>query len=669
MPRQERNALRSAYITALRRNADRTVAKYNRNWRAYEGTMGISVRKFNVGMPLGFLNTAQIDYLDDESLQAMLTRFNVVKSVVDTLVSKVASTKVRPYFNPVLGDYNTRKIVKQLQLFFDDYFEKQDVPKKIIDAFRDACIFDRGILWANNFTFGVDAVSPDQVAIFESEFEYGLPTKCLLKFTQFPVTHLNIYGIKEPTGIRLDCLLEIFYDVVAHEVTLLLDGVEVRTDKYEGTQIPLIYIYYSEPAVGDRNTSLTDVLFPTQLRINSLCKVIEESCDYSQALTYFTPKGSIAGDGALTNRVGNIFEYTALPNQTTPPIYAQYNPPVDPSWISTLEFFIEKAYSLAGISQLSAQSRAPANLSSGVALQSMENIESDRFQTQISTVIQAYTALCKMLIHIFPPNATLLPDKARRSKISWKEVVKQSELVEIQYSAATFLSKDPAEKLKQIMAMIQSGIIDAERAKVLMEQPDLEIANSLLTARMDAVDAVIQNVLDTGAMNLPPYVNYELLKREVDTELNRLTAIGEEEQAIYIERLSAFNEQLFSVLIEQGLIPNPDEVAAEQDKSKTLAKATLVKGELAFLTDIRKKLSDTEDGSIVTELDNRISSVLQLYDVESATVVAENLPEVQANNVNATAQEAVAPAAMVDKAEPQVGWERSADGQASIGNS
>ena len=484
MPRQERNALRSAYITALRRNADRTVAKYNRNWRAYEGTMGISVRKFNVGMPLGFLNTAQIDYLDDESLQAMLTRFNVIKSVVDTLVSKVASTKVRPYFNPVLGDYDTRKTVKQLQLFFDDYFEKQDIPKKIIDAFRDACIFDRGILWANNFTYGVDAVSPDQVAIFESEFEYGLPTKCLLKFTQFPVTHLKVYGIEEPRGIRLDCLLEIFYDVAAHQVTLLLDGVEVRTDKYEGTQIPLVYIYYSEPAVGDRNTSLTDVLFPTQLRINSLCKVIEESCDYSQALTYFTPKGSIAGDGALTNRVGNIFEYTALPNQTTPPIYAQYNPPVDPSWVATLEFFIEKAYSLAGISQLSAQSRAPANLSSGVALQSMENIESDRFQTQISTVIQAYTSLCKMLIHIFPPDSDLLPDKARRSKISWKEVVEQSDLVEIQYSAATFLSKDPAEKLKQIMAMIQSGIIDSERAKVLMEQPDLEIANSLLTARM-----------------------------------------------------------------------------------------------------------------------------------------------------------------------------------------
>jgi len=542
----KKKSIKSLLVTDLRMKADRALGKYNRNFRYYEGSVGNSIRNFRNSMPLG-MNQIDPSVEWDTTPTPML---NIIKSVIDTLVSKVASVKVRPYFNPIMGDFETRKIVKELQLFFDDYFEKQEVTKKVIDAFRDACIFDKGVLWANNFTFTVDNVTPDQCSIIESEFEYGDPTKLLLVFNDFPTTHLHKYKIDVPEN-RLYCCLEIYYDITAHEVTLYLDKKEVRTEKYEGTQIPIIFIHYSEPAVGDRNTSLVDMLITIQMQINHLNSVIKEASQLSPAQTFFIPEGTNVTPQSVDNRIGNIIKYKPVQGITEPVHTATPNF-INDQYGQLLEFYIEKAYAMAGISQLSSQSKAPQNLSSGVALQSMENIEADRFQTQVTTVVRAYTDLTKMLINIFPAKATLLPEKAKRAKITWEDVKKENEMVLIQYSAATLFSRDPAKKLQQIMEYVKAGMITPQRAGQLIEQPDLETANSLITAAIDAVDAVISNCLEKDDFSIPQYVSYDLLKKEIATEQNKLMAIGDQDE--YLMKLDILDKKLYETMVSEGYI-------------------------------------------------------------------------------------------------------------------
>ena len=71
---------------------------------------------------------------------------NVIASCIETLCSKIASQKVRPFFNTVNGTFKEIQVAKQAQIFFDMLYEENDVNEIVTHAFRDACVFDKGIV-------------------------------------------------------------------------------------------------------------------------------------------------------------------------------------------------------------------------------------------------------------------------------------------------------------------------------------------------------------------------------------------------------------------------------------------------------------------------------------------------------------------------------------------
>ena len=82
---------------------------------------------------------------------------------------------------------------------------------------------------------------------------------------------------------------------------------------------------------------------------------------------------------------------------------------INEQYMKTVQILKEQAYELVGISQLSAQSSKPAGLNSGIALTTMEDIESDRFETQLSQVIRAYVDITRVCINVFPASDNILP--------------------------------------------------------------------------------------------------------------------------------------------------------------------------------------------------------------------------------------------------------------------
>jgi hypothetical protein len=73
---------------------------------------------------------------------------------------------------------------------------------------------------------------------------------------------------------------------------------------------------------------------------------------------------------------------------TGDPIHTATPPFISDQFIAERAYLIETAYQIAGVSELSAQSEKPGGLDSGKALETMENIESNRFEYQLSTVIR-----------------------------------------------------------------------------------------------------------------------------------------------------------------------------------------------------------------------------------------------------------------------------------------
>lgn len=492
---------------------------------------------------------------------AQSPKINVVKSVIDSLVSKISNQKVRPYFNPVNGLYSTRAIVKQAQQFFDIIYDKEKVHEKITQAFRNACIFGIGYVYFNPFTKSIEVPGSWQVGILNTEKGYGKPTKCMIECKCFPVTFLDSYGIKGKYQSQY-VNFKTFYDIIEHKVIVYINDAKAIEKPYKADIIPLVEVYCNKPVFGTRATSLVDELDGIQTNIDLLCNKMSAAMQLTPANTTYVEAGSSLQPGDISNKTGNVFSVKMGPGHNSLPVVNVTPAPFDPMWQSLMESYIKQAYEIVGISQLSAQSKKPAGLDSGVALSTLEDIESDRFQTQLDFYVHAFIDLADLIIELMDDD-TILPKSVNTADYTWEDIRKQKELFKIQFSATSALSKDPQTKLQQIMQLTQVGLITADKIALYLDSPDLEDAYKGASAIQNAIDSTIQKAIDEEVYDIPDYIGYQQLLTQIIIEENELYASGDSES---LERLHLLKDNLLNIMNEEGVVdlsntPNEEPLA------------------------------------------------------------------------------------------------------------
>lgn len=499
-----------------------------------------------------FLNIQDIDL-------AQSPKVNVIKSVIDSLVSKISNQKVRPYFTPVNGLFSTRAVVKQAQQFFDIIYDKEKVHEKITQAFRNSCIFNIGYVFFNPFTSELEAPGSWQVAICNTEKGYGTPTKALVEYKNFPVTQLDKYGIKgKYTSEYVN--FKLYFDTIEHEMVAYVNTVEALTKKYRADKIPLVPVYHNKPIFGTRTISIVDELDGIQQNIDLLNCKISAAMQLTPANTTYVEAGSSLQPGDISNKTGNVYSVKMGPGHTQLPVVNVTPAPMDPMWMNCLDNYVKQAYEVVGISQLSAQSKKPSGLDSGVALQTLEDVESDRFQTQIDHYVHAYIDLAELIIDIME-DGSILPKSVNTAGYTWDDVRKQKELFKIQFSAATALSKDPQTKLQQILQLSQIGLITTDKIALYLDSPDLEDAYKGASAIQNAIDATIQNAIDNEDYEIPDYIAYQQLLTQIIIEENELHAANDTESLAKIGKLK---ENLLNIMNEEGFVDLSNQPAQEE---------------------------------------------------------------------------------------------------------
>lgn len=516
--------------------------KARRNYRYYNATRATSIENIRNPMIVGYYE-ANIELGEEEDTSAT-PQLNVVASCIDTLHSKIAQSKVRPFFTTINGTFKDIQCVKQAQQFFDVYFDEQYVNKKISDAFKDACIFDTGVLYIDPEALTVNRVLPFQVYVRPAEVHYNKITRVFYEQKDYPVTLLPE---KVRTKFRNKSLeyvdYGIYYDTLNKTKAYTANNSIILTEAYDRDAIPFVFIYYKNPVLGNVTTSVADQLISIQQEINILMAKIKDASQLNAALTFFMPEGSSMKVTQLNNRVGNVLTYKPLA-QGGLPVTSSTPAFIDNQYIALLDNLIQKAYDMVGISQLSAQSKKPTGLDSGVALSTMEDVESDRFETQLNQVIRAYIDVAKTCIKVFPQDENVLPEIATRTSIKWKDIIKESDNMNIQYSGADNLSKDPSTKLQQLQQLAMAGVIPAARISQLMQIPDLESGYSLSNNAIDAVMTVIKECIEDDVFDVPEYVPFELLKEEIINTQLALYAGNKKENSKDIKKLERLYESV-----------------------------------------------------------------------------------------------------------------------------
>ena len=513
-------------LAELKQYAGNRNGKYRRNYRIYHDSPWGTIESIRNPAVVGF---GVGDYTGMEAVDTTRSpSLNVIASCVDTLHSKIAQSKVRPFFNTINGSFKDIQCVKQAQHFFDSFFDKEEVHKKVADAFRDACVFDTGVIYVDEENKKIERALPFQVYFRPSEITYNNLSRIAYERKDFPVVGLPKRVREKFKNKSLEYVdYCIYYDIFNHVKAFLANDSVILVEEYDKDELPFIFLYYKNPILGGTLLSVCDMLYDTQLEINMLIAKIKDASQLNPAMTFFVPEGSSVKASQINNRVGNIIQYK--PNGTGgTPVVTSTPAFIDNQYLQVLDSLIAKAYDMVGISSLSAQSKKPAGVDSGVALATLEDVESDRFETQLNSVIKCFVNIAWKCIALFDPKEDILPALSTREAIKWKDVVKQSKNMSIQYSAADNLSKDPSTKLQQLQQLAMAGVIPLARVPQLMEIPDLEMGYSLSGNAMDAVMQIIRQCIEEDIYDIPDYVPFPLLKEEIINTQLSLKASGKD---------------------------------------------------------------------------------------------------------------------------------------------
>jgi hypothetical protein len=452
---------------------------------------------------------------------------NIVQSVIDTLVSKIAKAKPRVMFLTSGGDRVQKERAQRLSRFLDGVFYWAKAYKKAVEVFRDGCVFGTGFLkvFIKDDEIKMERVFPNEIMVNEAEGVYGEPRSLYqLKYhdraklmAAFPDKKGEIAAAEGPPshgggGRAITYSNQVLVVEAWHlpsgpgardgRHAMVLESATLFDEEYTRDRFPFVEFRYGSSLLGYFGQGLSEILTPIQVEINRILAVIQRALEVVGVPWIFIERGAKVVKGHMQNVPGVIINYTG----NKPPQVSSHQA-INPEQYIQVDRLYNRGFEIAGVSSLSAQSKKPSGLDSGKALLTFNDIESERF----AITGQGYEAFFVELGDHCIELATVIDKKMKAEgnakgyvvtaagkdeveEIEWSKVsLKESRFVMQPYPVSS-LPKTPAGRLQFVQEMAQGGIIDRETALQLLDFPDLDNTISLLTASREDLEGVIEEL-------------------------------------------------------------------------------------------------------------------------------------------------------------------------------
>ena len=537
---------------------DNRLTKWIRNLGRYVYSPNRTTVDDLYGQPVGFWQSSN----GQEQDVSQPTNINILSSAVDTICSKISGTKVRPYFTPVNGTYKTRKLVKTAQIFFDQYYQLKKLNPQFVECLRDALIFELGCIWIRDDKATVERIRPWEFKFDPAELHYGKFERCKVDLKNYPLYFLDSKHPKVKQALDNDPYAkgrcEFYYNMGDNVALVIYNGEIISRRKIAFGVPPVVWMFWKDPIKGAYSTSLVDEGYSYQVQLDDLIMRIQTASALSPANTIFLPTGGAftPKPSAFSNRIGNLVPFT--PSEGAGPAIVSTPRPIDPMYLQLAEWTIRAFYENQGISQLSAQAKKPSGADSGKALQTLDDLESDRHNVVLQKYISFQSEVASRMIDIFPEEAEVLPDVfGRVHGVTWGDIKKGKDLYTIQFSNTATLSKDPQTKMDQIEQFIQMGILTTDKMAKYLEFNDIEDAFSDLSASLDECDKIIERAIEQGDVSFPQTVNIDQLMKAWTVMYNRLDSSDEVPEIM--DRMKLLGNKILETKATMQSAMNPPE--------------------------------------------------------------------------------------------------------------
>lgn len=472
------------------------------------------------------LQTGRIPWMDN----GPTVKINITGSIVDTLASKLSQSRPRALFLTNNGDWKQQRDAEKLTTISDGIFAECDTYAIGELVARDALVFGDGFIhhFERNNRAAMERVVPWEIYVDDFEALYGKPRQLhRIKYVDrdqlielFPKKKDAIRQVRDEAvmayaGMQVSDIVEVRESwhlpsrkgakdgahVISVEGYLLTD-----VEPWTRDDFPFSHIQCSQPMTGFWGQGFPEQQQSMQLEVNRLCNQIQRSLHLGSTFKVLVEQGSKIVKEHINNDIGAIITYSGTGNKpewVTPPL-------VQPEIYSHLMMLIQQMYQSSGVSQLSAASLKPAGLDSGKALREFQDIGTDRFRMLGHQYENFYLNVAKQSLAtaraIVEREGSYPVNTPKRNAIVTADL-KTIKLSEEEYILDCYkvssLPRDPAGRMQTVQEWVSAGWIAPEDAMDLLDFPDLDRANSVLTASMRYLKKILDEMVDSGEYTPP----------------------------------------------------------------------------------------------------------------------------------------------------------------------
>lgn len=459
--------------------------------------------------------------------------YNLCRSSVDTLTAKIAKHRPLPQVLASRGNWSQNRRAKKMTQYLEGAFYQQRIfEQKAKLIVRDACIFGWGLLkvWREGARVCSERAHPWEVHVDEVDGRYGDPRNLYHERSMDKGVVLERWGDRKEvrdaiesatnrvindnadadgymasTVDRVD-VVEAWHlcdDEAAHENdeehecsgrhVVAVHGATLVDEEW-GARFPFAILRYNEPLSGYRGQGLVEQLEGYQYQINLASERTAEMFRMS-GVHIVTQAGSGVIDTDIRNGIGKIISSRGAPPQVLQLDLVNEHMRARPREL------LQDGLNDSGLSQMSVQSQKPAGITAAVALQTLDDIETERFivfgrafETWCRDVAELLIDAVRAIAEEEGEYEVRVPMRTGALDLKWSDVEVDGFTLKVFPTSA--LPQQPAARMQRLQDWFNTGLIDKDQFLRLSDAPDLQGELDLMLAdKMNVADRV-ESMLD-----------------------------------------------------------------------------------------------------------------------------------------------------------------------------
>lgn len=525
-----------------------------------------------------FTNLDATGYQRENIKDDTVISFNGVQSVTDTLMSKIAKNKPVPTFLTEGGNFEDRIKAKKLSRYVQGVFHDQKVYEQSRYVTKGALIVGDGAfhVFAQNDRVKIEWVFTAEILVDEAEAFFGkpgnfyrekhIPRHALL--TLFPGHKVKIDAAQSSPGAAgQDMTLDHVHVIEAWHLAsapgaedgrhvIVIENETLLDEVYTRDTDPFVWLRWEDPLIGFRGRGVPEELMGLQIEINRLLRKIQKSFNLAAVPWVMSPASANISTADIRNEIGLILRYSG----NVPPKVVTHQT-VHPEVFAHLERLIRMMFEKAGISQLSASSKKPPGLESGIALREYHNIETERFILFGQAHENMHLEVARRIVDVSREIAAetekkegagalkvRAPGRRDFETIPWEDVNLDDQRYIMRVFPVSSLPSSPAGRKDELIEMLKIGVIDMPVFMQLLDFPDLSAEKSIQLAALENIDWIISEMLEEGRYHHPqPFQDLALgLARVKAVYLMAMTDGAPENRLALLRRWLAAADKLLS---------------------------------------------------------------------------------------------------------------------------